>query len=309
LSAACLGYKGAMKNAHVAALVLVAIAVGCHSSSSGGGAGGATSAAPGSSTPAPAADKAPEIPTLAGFEGEVDMVAKGSTSPAPVPINMLVKNETLRIDVPQEALDAQEARAFTGGGKVYAIIKPSDKTTLVVLDGKREAVLINLDTVADQAKAFRAHSPGGAEKGKESPPKVVKTGKKEMVAGYSCEDWDITNADKSKLTTCVAEQGASFFHFPSLGIPSEHAWALELVDGKHLPLKGIAFGKDGAETGRLEVTKIDKHPLDAALFAVPAGYKQVSIEEMMQGLGGGAVPGETPHGVPHGGPHHHHGKH
>ena len=72
---------------------------------------------------------------------------------------------------------------------------------------------------------------------------MVKTGKKETVAGYACSDWEVTNADRSKLDLCVAEKGASFFHFPSLaGIPTEHAWALELVDGKHFPLKGVSFG-------------------------------------------------------------------
>jgi len=293
----------------VAALVLVAAATGCHSSSSsGGGAAESTSAAAAASAaPSAAADKPGDLPTLADFEGEVDMVAKSATSPAPMPLNMLVKNSTLRFDLPQEVIDSPDARAFTGGGKVYAIIKPADKTTLIVLDGKREAVLINLDTLGDQAKAFRGKTPGG-DKAKDAPPKVVKTGKKETIAGYSCEDWEITNADKSKLSTCVAEQGTSFFHFASLVVPSENAWALELVDGKHLPLKGIAYGKDGAESGRVEVTKIDKHPLDAALFAVPAGYKQVTMEEMLGGLGGG---GNVPPGEAHG-PHghgKHHGKH
>jgi hypothetical protein len=294
----------------VVALALAAAATGCHSSSSGGGgAAESTSAAPAASaTPsAAAADKSGDLPGLADFEGEVDMVAKSATAAAPMPLSMLVKSSTLRFDLPQDVLDSPDARAFTGGGKVYAIIKPADKTTLIVLDGKREAVLINLDTVAEQAKSFRGGRPGAADKAKEAPPKVVKTGRKETIAGYPCEDWEITNADKSKLSACVAGQETSFFHFASLVVPSEHAWALELVDGKHLPLKGIAYGKDGAESGRVEVTKIDKHPLDAALFAVPAGYKQVTMEEMLGGLGGG---GNVPPGEPHA-PHHgkHHGKH
>jgi hypothetical protein len=292
-----------MKIASVAALAVLVAASACHSSSSSGGADPAPTAAPAPGSPATAekADKTGDLPSLADFEGQIDLVAKGAPSSAPVPLSLLVKNETLRIDAPQELLDAHEAKAFTGGGKVYAIIKPADKKTFVVLDAKRQAIALDLDTLGQQAKSLRAAHGGGGDTPTEAPPKVVKTGRKEMVAGYSCEDWDVTSA-KSKATVCVAEKGASFFHFPSLGIPTEQAWALELVDGKHFPLKAVGFAKDGTEEGRVEVTKIDKHSLDASMFEVPMGYKQVTIEELMSG----AIPSDGPHG---GLPHAPHGKH
>lgn len=311
-------YNGAMKTAHVVALMLtivleggfMGVVAGCNHHAGGSSDAGATSAPSASPQAQPAAaEKTGELPALTDFEGEVDLVASSAKSATPVPLNLLVKSETIRVDVPDDVLAAPEAHSFTGGGKVYAIIKPAEKKTIVVLDGKRQAVIIDLDTLADRAKSFRQHAPGGADKSTEPPAKVVKTGKKETVAGYACSDWEVTNADRSKLDLCVAEKGASFFHFPSLaGIPTEHAWALELVDGKHFPLKGVSFGKDGAEMGRVEVTKIDKHPLDAAMFEVPAGYKQVTIDELLQGLGGGGIPRDIPHGGPHGGPHGHHHK-
>ena len=69
----------------------------------------------------------------------------------------------------------------------------------------------------------------------------------------------------------------------------------------------MSFRKDGAESGRVEVTKLDKHTVDAAQMEVPMGYKEVTIEEMFQGMGGGGLPpGDLPHGPPHGG---HHGRH
>jgi hypothetical protein len=297
-----------MKTAQAAALMVTALVVACNHHAEGGDAGATPAPSATPSAPPAVAAKSGELPALTDFEGEVDLVATSAKSATPVPLNLLVKSETIRVDVPDDALAAPEARSFTGGGKVYAIIKPTEKKTIVVLDGKREAVTLDLDTLADRAKSFKQHAPGGADKATETPPKVVKTSKKEMVAGYACTDWEVTNADHSKLDLCVAEKAASFFHFPSLaGIPTEHAWALELVDGTHFPLKGVSFGKDGAENGRVEVTKIDKHTLDAAMFEVPAGYKQVTIDELLQGLGGGGIPGDIPRG-PHGGPHGHHHK-
>jgi Domain of unknown function (DUF4412) len=299
-----------MKIAHIATLLMLLGASGCdHGSSSSSGRSDPAASAPPPPANAPAAAA---LALLAGFEGEIDLSAKGKTQANPIALNLLVKNEIVRVDFPPDLLDSKEAKGFTGGGKVYALLKAAEKKLTVVLDAKREAIVINLDEMGDKMKAF---SPPGGRPGQDTPstppPKVTKTGKMETVAGYPCEDWDIVNADKSKLRTCVADQGASFFHLPITGIPTENLWALELMDGKHFPLRGIATEKDGTESGRVEVTKIDKRALDAAQFEVPAGYKQVTIDEMMQGLGGGMPPGDipphgAPHGEKHGGGHHHH---
>ena len=275
-----------------------------------------SAAASGTAGTAPTPDVKADDPLamLAGFEGEIDVTAKGKSNPTPLNLNLLVKNEVVRIDAPPELLAAPQAQSLLGPGKVYALLKAAEKKVIVVIDGKQQAIVIDLDQVADQAKSFRSHgAPGGSGSNGPAtdPPKVVKTGKTETVAGNSCEDWDVLNPDKTKLSLCVANKGASWFHLPLTGIPTEQAWALELLDGKHFPLRGIATGKDGTEEGRVEVTKLDKRPLDAAQFEVPAGYKQMSLTDVIQGLGGGAVP--TPD-VPtpakpghHGG--HHHGKH
>jgi hypothetical protein len=91
---------------------------------------------------------------------------------------------------------------------------------------------------------------------------------------------------------CVASEGASWFQLPALGLPSEHAWAAELLDGKHFPLRLVDFGADGKEKARIEVTKIDKKTLQASKFEVPAGYKVMDLSQLMQGIPG------MPSGVP-----------
>jgi hypothetical protein len=253
-----------------------------------------------SAAPAAAASN-DDLPDLTSFEGEIDISAKAKTSPTPVSFNLLVKNDVVRVDIPTDQFPP-EASKFTGGGKVWALLRPAEKKLTAVLDAKKEAIEIDLDQATEKAKAFRGGGPG-QDTPSPPPPKVTKTGKKELVAGFSCEDWDIVNADRSKASVCVAEKGASWFHLPLTGIPTEHAWALELMDGKHFPLKGTAFEKDGSESAHVEVTKLDKRTLDAVQFQVPHGYKTVSLDEMMKGLMG---PPDDVHEKPHG-PHPHHG--
>ena len=75
---------------------------------------------------------------------------------------------------------------------------------------------------------------------------------------------------------------------PLTGVPPEYAFMLELVDGQHMPLRVVAYDdKTGAESGRVEVTKIDRHPLDASLFEVPAGYTVIDAMQMIQAFAGG----------------------
>ena len=69
---------------------------------------------------------------------------------------------------------------------------------------------------------------------------------------------------------------------------------IELLDGKHFPLRFIGYEKDGTtENGRVEVTKIDKKALGDDKFTYPPTYKVIDLSAMMQGLGG------IPHGMPH----------
>jgi hypothetical protein len=302
-----------MKTLPLASLSVLLVLASCKKDSATAADGGA--GAPGSGSAA-AADPAPTaMPALSTFEGEIDVTAKSKQSPKPISLAVLIKNDTVRVDVPDDLLADPKAAQFTGGGKVYAIMKTPQKKLFAVLDGKKQAIEVDLDQVGDQFKAMKAsHGGGGANTPPADPPKVVKTGKKETVAGMACEDWEITNTDKSKAVLCVSEMGASFFHLPLTGIPTEHLWALELADGKHLPIKAVSFEKDGTESGRMEVTKVDKRTLDPAQFEVPAGYQVQTIQDAIAGLMGGAgvppgtpldIPGTPPHGG-HGGHHHGH---
>jgi hypothetical protein len=291
-----------MNTAHAASMVLLLGLCNCdriHALIGGGDSGTAGDGATGSG----------ELPALAGFEGEIDMSARTSATTPPVPFSLLVKGDVVRMDVPSDVLAGKDARMFTGGGKVYVLLRTAEKKAFVVFDAKQQAVDLDLNQVAEQAKTLRHAAPGTPDAPPSEPPKVVKTGSKDTVAGFACENWDVLNPDKSTLKVCVADKGASFFHLPLTGIPTESAWALELLDGNHFPLRGVAFDKKHTEVGRVELTKIDKHPLDAAVFVVPQGYKHVTIEELLSGLGGSVTPPDVPPTPPDPPAPSHHGSH
>jgi hypothetical protein len=254
-----------------------------------GGTGGATSAAAGSGA---------SLAFLSGFEGEIDAFIKDSSkpNPQPVPVAVFVKSGKMKAAIP-EGLMKHAGGANPLGDEGYVIFDSSAKKLTAVSDAKKTAIVIDLNTSGTAMS--RMSPPGGGAHGAPSgtPPKITKTGKTDTVAGYPCEYWDITS-DHKEGTVCVGKDGPSWFSIPSTSLPTEHAWALELMDGKHFPLRFIAYGKDGAtEENRVEVTKIDKKSLADTEFQIPAGYKTIDLEKMFGGMPGGMPPG-MPAGMP-----------
>jgi hypothetical protein len=244
---------------------------------------------------------------LNGFEGEIGILFKDAAKPGkPVPpLALMIKDNKLRLDLPADVT------ASSGmGQKGYAVLNTPEKKLYAVLEDKKQVVLLDLDKAGDQLRTLTSSNEPGAREPREQktapsrpPPKVTKTGQKDTVAGYACEIWDVIPEPGEKMSACVANEGASWFKLPLGGIPSEHAWALELLDGQHFPLRGIAFDKTGAEKARVEVTKIDKKALAATLFEIPPGYKIVDLQQMFAAMGAmGASPmmGKMPAGLPPG---------
>ncbi len=297
-------------------LAVFALALaGCKGKASEGtsvdaGATAASATASASAAPLPSASSAPTLATLMGFEGEVDMIARSADPTKPVePVTMLVKADKIRLD----AIPGTDT-ANTLGGKAFMLVRAADKKADVVSDARRVVIeldLANPDNLKNLAKASAA--PGQKTK-PEPPPKVSKTGTRETVAGYPCEDWEVTETkdNRKKASLCVADLPSSFFHIPLTGVPAEYAYTMDLVDGQHFPLRIVAYDDHtGAESGRLEVTKLDPHSVDAAKFQIPAGYQTMDMLQMVQALsghGGGSIPG-MPSNLPNMPQHPHHPHH
>jgi Domain of unknown function (DUF4412) len=241
------------------------------------------------------------LPPLEGFEGEIDVTGKGDKpSDAPVSLALLVTAGKIRVDIP-EALAKAGGSPLGPNAKGFGLFDSAAKKLYVVLDTSKQVIVVDLNKVGADMKGFTPPAPPpehGNATPKAAPPKVTKTGKYDTVAGYKCENWDVVS-DHRQGTACVAEDGFSWLSFPMSvlnGVPTEHLWMADLLDGKHFPLRFVGYGPDGVkETGRVEVTKVDKKALPASEFVIPAAYAQIDIEQMLRGFGGmGGMPGGFP---------------
>jgi hypothetical protein len=212
-----------------------------------------------------------ELPPLTKFEGEIDFVAKGTFAKGSVdavPVAVFVKEDKLRFDPPE---------ASNNGGGSFLIDSPA-KRFFVINPARKQA--IQFDLSAGNTK----HVSGGSS--------VTKTGRKSSVAGFGCEEWDVTDGGVKKESICVADQPASFFNVPLTGgMLGSRAWLVEVLDGQHFPLRLVAFDKAGAETGSIELVRITRKPEDADLFAIGDGIQTVDIGALLQGSG--APPGAS----------------
>jgi hypothetical protein len=249
--------------------------------------------------PAAAPAQAEAAPEAEGpqFEGEVDLritstkadeadqkTDQKADKKADPLLRLMVKGKRFRFTLP-EGLDGGGPQL---GPKGYLVIDGRDKKALMVSDEKRHVMVLPLDKLGQQmaklGKDAAEDAPAADPKAAAKAPELKQTGKTDTVAGRTCEEWEITNDDKTKTRVCVASEEASWLELPTLGLPSEHAWARSLMDGKHLPLRAIAFEASGKEKGRVELVRLEKKALDDALFAAPAGYQVMDMGEMMRGM-------------------------
>jgi hypothetical protein len=270
----------------LAALAVVAGVTSCKGKSGGAADGGAAAAAAAAANP---------LAMLNGFEGEIDLAIKdmkNRAAPEVVPIALQIKSDKVRAELPQ-------AVASKPMPKGHVVLSTPEKKLYLVMDEQKQIVVVDLDKMGEQMKSFGQGLPKGPKEKSgapsKPPPKVTKTGVTDKVAGISCENWDVSEESRKVATLCVADQGASWFHLPITGIPTEHAWALELMDGKHFPLRMIAYDeKTGAEEARVELTKFEKKAIAPTVFDMPAGYKVVDMGQMFAQLAGAPGKGGPP---------------
>jgi hypothetical protein len=234
----------------------------------------------------------PGLAFLEGFEGEIDaQYSKGDTkaepAAAPTPLAALIKSGKFRFDVPEKLTEGPGARFF--GGKAWGIFDSNAKKLSIVSDSKQQVIVVDMNKSGERFKnlSHPPPSPSGPTGNPTEPEKkITKTGRFETVAGRKCEDWDIVG-DHRQGTVCVAHEGISWFSLPAAALPSEHAWALELMDGKHFPLKFVGYGKDGAtEESRFEITKMDKKTIPDSAFVYPPSYQVMDLDQMIQAMTG-----------------------
>ena len=275
---------------------LVGMAAGCNKSKDA--APGAAGESPAASGSAPAAVPAAGPSLSGGFEGELDfMYTAKAEGAAPVPATILVKGSKARVDIP-EAMARAAATPFAANA--YIVLDGDAKKLYAVLDARKEVVVVDLNRAGDMTSPPMGGPHEHGADPQRPPTKVTKTGQYDTIAGYKCENWTVAS-DHKEATVCVAEQGFSWFNYPVSGLPADRLWAAELMDGKHFPLRYIAYGKDGVtELSKVEATKLEKKDVPDAEFQYPPSYAVMDMASMMRAFMGGGMPARMPAGMPAG---------
>jgi hypothetical protein len=219
------------------------------------------------------------------FEGEITMALseKAATKAKSMPQSVVfdIKKPKYRLDFTGMANNPQLA----GGGSL--ILDPTVKKGYLLVHPQKMAMVIDFEKMKAMKGTPGAPSLGGpkAPSGGPSspPPKIEKTGKKDTVAGYTCDIWNITESDGKRAEICAAE-GITWFDLSDLGWSSpELTAAAAITDLNHFPLRVVVYTAAGVEETRMEAQKIEKKKLDDTRFVVPTDYKIMDLSAMMGG--------------------------
>lgn len=234
------------------------------------------------------------------FEGEITMTAVRAKGSAPTDIVFGIKKPKYRIDT---AAPMQTDNPMMSGGGAVILDPPAKKGYLLIAPQKKAMVLDFEKMKGMQAGVPRAAGgPGVAKKPSGPPPTIEKTGKKDTVAGYSCEIWKVTQNDGRRADICVAD-GITWFDLGDLGWSSPEMTVAAVASGANrFPLRVVTYGPTGAEETRFEAKKIDKKKLDDARFVVPPDYQIIDLSQMLGNFGQMGAPGTPPAGMPSGMP-------
>jgi hypothetical protein len=194
-----------------------------------------------------------------GFEGRITAEMAGMPGQAGSAVVILTKGGKSRMEM------------NAGGMDMYMIMDGQAGTMLSVIPAQRMYMKMNLN---DAAQAM-----GGARS--QTPPKITRTGKHETVAGKDCEHILMTT-ERGEMDMCVAK-GMGFFMGPGGG-PMSRGPSMplgyedlmrEFKDG-FFPLR-IEMVEGAKRTQFLNVKTIEPQRLDAALFAPPAGFQEMTM--------------------------------
>ena len=155
----------------------------------------------------------------------------------------------------------------------YAVFDMASKTMTMIMPSQKMYMVMNAG----------AHAQPTA---KSDPP--VKTGNKEKILGYECDEYTVT--DGKKVTTFWGARGLGVFHSMMRGGPGgpppgpsalEKAAEAEGV----FPLRTIETNARGKEVSRTEVTSVEPGAQPDSLFMPPEGFQKFEMPNMGSMMG------------------------
>jgi hypothetical protein len=228
-------------------------------------------------------DAAKSAVTGGDFEGVIAMQVKTPAS-KPMEMTYFVKGERARVEtsMPESPM----------GSAVMLWDMPNGKMTML-LPPMKAYMTFDAKEMGDEIRAGQEKDASGEAKF----PKLTATGKTETIAGHQCEHYLM--GDKQEIDMCVAK-GLGYFGMGNqaggmaamknlifspkmLAEAAAHPEWVKLLQGGAFPLK-MTVSEGGKPGVTMEATKIERKPLDDALFTVPADYKEQKMPAMPKGF-------------------------
>jgi len=167
-------------------------------------------------------------------------------------------------------------------------IKGSHMRIEVPLDGQNTAVsIVDLTTrtisilMPDQHMFMTMPVPAGVGLNGSDTPELINTGETEKILGYACNRYLLKDSGRQVELWATEELGP----YVSASSPmqkkgAKNAWETLLAGAGLFPLRVAESDKSGDQVFSLDVTRIDKSPLDDALFIVPKDYQEFKMPSM-----------------------------
>jgi hypothetical protein len=190
------------------------------------------------------ANGAPSLLSGGAFEGDISLTLTPEGKPPEI-MFFEVKGDKVRFVMTPSV-----------GDIAYVITNYATGESTSISDTKKTATLMNMSKL--WAKAPQ----------KDIGP--VPTAR-DVVAGYACDVYRLDDGKGEKGEACVAKG----IRFPQL---ANDPWLSSL--GDVFPMRVDRTDATGKKS-HMEVTKVEKKTLGDALFAVPAGYKTVNLDDLM----------------------------
>jgi len=211
---------------------------------------------------------------FAQFEGVIDMKVVDSTGDS-----VQTENYSLQVQGNKVSADFHEADASKTNGKF--IFRGDKKLLWIIDDDQKKYIELSTKDQPSGKDSEQTHKATSSEK-------LHKTGKKEALLGYTCDEM-VTHKDGDEVRIWATKKLGNIYEglSQSLGELSgkeeQGGWEHELAVMKMFPLKVTTIRKNApAETQ--EVTRIHEEKLSASVFLPPDGYEKQSFDLNMKKL-------------------------
>jgi hypothetical protein len=216
------------------------------------------------------------LASLVSFEGEIDMSVSMMlpSMPAKMPSTMA----TLKLEI-----KGDKSRTETPGLGMASISDATAKKMWMLDPTARTYTELDLATAGKAVAAASTAAP-------KPKTKVTKTGRTDVVAGYSCDVYEVDDPSGAMAHTelCMAS-GLSMMALGLTGPFSmlsagDDEWKDVLSHG--FPLRVLMRDATGAPLVKMEATRIEKKSLPDSEFQVPPGYTKTASPFGSGGFGG-----------------------